>query len=73
MERLEDNLIYVLLKRQKFIDFYYIFRTDIAFDMRSELKDCFTRAEAVITAQRVKGYLITRPKTGEKRKREGES
>jgi hypothetical protein len=72
MERLEDNLIYVPLERQKFMDFYHAFRTDIAHGMRSELKDCFTRAEIVITAQRVKGYLIPRPKTGEKCKKKGE-
>jgi hypothetical protein len=72
MERLEGYLTYVLLKRQKFMNFYHIFRTDIAFGIRSELKDCFTRAKVVITAQRVKRYLITRPKTGEKRKKEGE-
>jgi hypothetical protein len=72
MERLEGDLTYIPLERQKFIDFYHTFRTDIAHRMRSELKDCFTRTEVVMAAQRVKGYLIPRPRTGEKRKREGE-
>jgi hypothetical protein len=54
------------------MDFYHAFHTDIALNMRSELKDCSTRAEVVVAAQRVKGYLVPRPKTGEKRKREGE-
>jgi hypothetical protein len=73
MEKLESDLTYVPLKYQKFMDFYHAFRTDIAFGMRSELKDYFTRAEIVVAAQRVERYLVTRPKTGEKRKREGES
>jgi DNA primase large subunit len=72
MERLEDNVIYILLERQKFMDFYHAFRTDIALGMRSELKDYFARAEIVIAAQRVKGYLVTRPKIGEKYKKESE-
>jgi hypothetical protein len=73
MERLEGDLTYVLLERQKFMDFYHVFRTDIAHGMQSELKDCFTRAEVVVAAQRVKGYLVPRPKTGEKRKKKSES
>ena len=50
MERLEDDLIYIPLKRQKFIDFYHAFRMDIALDIQSELKNCFTRAEIVMAA-----------------------
>jgi hypothetical protein len=50
IKKLKDNLTYVPLKRQKFIDFYHAFRTDIALDMRSELKNCFTRAEIVMAA-----------------------
>jgi hypothetical protein len=73
MKRLEGNLTYVPLKRQKFMNFYHTFRTDIALGMRSELKNCFTRVEVVVATQRVEGYLITRPKTGEKRKKKSES
>jgi hypothetical protein len=72
MKRLKSNLTYILLERQKLMDFYHTFRTDIAFGMRSELKDYSTRAKIVVAAQRVEGYLVTRPKTGEKRKRESE-
>jgi hypothetical protein len=72
IKRLEGDLTYVPLERQKFMDFYHVFRTDIALGIRSELKDCFTRAEVVMAAQRVEGYLVTRSKTGEKRKKKGE-